>query len=293
MSNEYVVSESSLISVADSIRTKCDTSDPLVFPEGFVTAIEGISELNFEMVGGTTQPSNPKENTIWVNTETEITGWIFSVEAPETPTLGMIWIKVGVVSDTPFNALKTNSFLAYPLYASQYINDAFEITPAKIYYNGAWFSFDAYPTFLFYYSKQTYAWQTRAWGLQSGNPTGVTPSVVTNADGSVSITVSASGAAGCYELVEDFDLTGVTALKLTCSISTTSSSVSDLRLIVVPRNAAYWYPSKLAEVVMNKVGDHEVTLPINISGKYDIVIAMYHNVSGSNTLTMKSLEFVR
>lgn len=293
MSNEYVISESSLISVADAIRTKGETSEQLVFPDGFVTAIQGISELNFEVVGGTTQPTNPNENTIWVNTSTEITKWTFSVEEPETTTLGTIWIKVGVLSDTPFNALKKNALILYPLYASQYINSAFEITPAKIYYNGAWVSFDAYPTFLFYYSRQSYAWQARAWGLQSGNPTGVTPTVVTNADGSVSITVSASGAAGCYELVEDFDLTGVTALKLTCSISTTSSSVSDLRLIVVPRNAAYWYPSKLAEVVMNKAGDHEVTLPINISGKYDIVIAMYHNVSGSNTLTMKSLEFVR
>ena len=31
--------------------------------------------LNFEVVGGTTQPSSPKENTIWINTDQEITGW--------------------------------------------------------------------------------------------------------------------------------------------------------------------------------------------------------------------------
>lgn len=36
------------------------------------------TELNFEIVGGTTQPSNPTENTIWVNTDTPITKYYFS-----------------------------------------------------------------------------------------------------------------------------------------------------------------------------------------------------------------------
>ena len=37
-------------------------------------------KLNFEIVGGTTEPSNPAENTIWVNTDTEITSWFFGNE---------------------------------------------------------------------------------------------------------------------------------------------------------------------------------------------------------------------
>lgn len=38
--------------------------------------------LNFKVVGGTTAPSNPSENTIWVNTSTTISSWSFSSENP-------------------------------------------------------------------------------------------------------------------------------------------------------------------------------------------------------------------
>lgn len=38
--------------------------------------------LNFKVVGGTTQPSNPSENTIWINTETEIPQWAIASENP-------------------------------------------------------------------------------------------------------------------------------------------------------------------------------------------------------------------
>lgn len=38
--------------------------------------------LNFKIVGGTTQPANPSENTIWVNTDADITGWMFSAKTP-------------------------------------------------------------------------------------------------------------------------------------------------------------------------------------------------------------------
>ena len=38
--------------------------------------------LNFKIVGGTTEPTNPKENMIWVNTDQKITGWNFSATDP-------------------------------------------------------------------------------------------------------------------------------------------------------------------------------------------------------------------
>ncbi len=42
----------------------------------------GGTGLNFTVVGGTAAPSNPKENTIWVDTDTEITSWDFSAMQP-------------------------------------------------------------------------------------------------------------------------------------------------------------------------------------------------------------------
>lgn len=42
----------------------------------------GGAGINLEVVGGTTQPSSPKENTVWVNTSTTITSWDFSATQP-------------------------------------------------------------------------------------------------------------------------------------------------------------------------------------------------------------------
>lgn len=56
--------------------------------KGFKHGAGGASILNFKVVGGTTQPESPKENTIWVNTGTEISGWVFSPEEPAEPSGG-------------------------------------------------------------------------------------------------------------------------------------------------------------------------------------------------------------
>ena len=42
----------------------------------------GSGGLNFDVVGGTTEPTNPKENTIWVNTETKIEYWSLEPTEP-------------------------------------------------------------------------------------------------------------------------------------------------------------------------------------------------------------------
>ena len=39
-------------------------------------------DLNFKVVGGTSTPTSPKENTVWVNTDTTITGWHFGPNEP-------------------------------------------------------------------------------------------------------------------------------------------------------------------------------------------------------------------
>lgn len=42
----------------------------------------GGSGLNFRVLGGTSAPALPKENDIWVNTNTEVTSWDFSTTEP-------------------------------------------------------------------------------------------------------------------------------------------------------------------------------------------------------------------
>ena len=97
----------------------------------------GGASLNFKVVGNP-QPENPKENTIWVDTDVKITGWFFTATKPETATQGMVWFPTSTVSNVAFNALKKNGIQVYPLYANQYIDGAWVEKTAKSYQNGEW-----------------------------------------------------------------------------------------------------------------------------------------------------------
>lgn len=97
----------------------------------------GGASLNFKVVGNP-QPENPKENTIWVNTDVEITDWIFSASEPENPTEGMVWFSTATSSYVEFNALKKNGITVYPLYTMQYVNGAWIEVTAKLWQNSEW-----------------------------------------------------------------------------------------------------------------------------------------------------------
>ena len=98
----------------------------------------GGTSLNFTVVGGTSQPSSPKENTIWVNTSTTITSWVFSAEQPSSPKSGMVWIQTGDSSNVAFNALKKNNLQVYPLSAKQYVGYSWVTKTVKVYQSGTW-----------------------------------------------------------------------------------------------------------------------------------------------------------
>lgn len=100
----------------------------------------GSAALNFKVVGGGTAPSNPSENTIWVNTGNAITGWVFSATAPSSPTTGLVWIRTDLDATAPFNALKKNGIMLYPVAAMQYVSGGWVAKTAMTYRNGAWVS---------------------------------------------------------------------------------------------------------------------------------------------------------
>lgn len=95
------------------------------------------TSLNFKVVGNP-QPAVPKENTIWVDTDEKITGWIFSATQPETAAEGAVWIQTGTDSPVAFNALKKNGVMVYPTSAKQYIGGAWVTKTAMSYQGGAW-----------------------------------------------------------------------------------------------------------------------------------------------------------
>lgn len=103
---------------------------------GYKHGSGGGTSLNFKVVGGLTRPTNPPEKTIWVNTATPITSYIFSATEPSSAEEGMVWISVGTASNVAFSATKKNPIMVYPLYAKQYVSGAFESVSAMSYQEG-------------------------------------------------------------------------------------------------------------------------------------------------------------
>lgn len=96
----------------------------------------GIS-LNFKVVSNP-QPANPKENTIWLNTDVDITGYYFQAEQPENMAEGEVWISTGTVSSVAFNAVKKGTVMVYPISAKQMVGGTLVDVIAKSYQGGAW-----------------------------------------------------------------------------------------------------------------------------------------------------------
>lgn len=98
----------------------------------------GGASLNYKVIGGTSQPTSASENTIWVNTSTAITSYVFSAEQPSSPSAGMVWFNIGTSCAAPINVLKKNGLWVYPTACQQYISGAWVAKEAKTYQNGAW-----------------------------------------------------------------------------------------------------------------------------------------------------------
>lgn len=94
--------------------------------------------LNFNIVGGSSQPSNPTPNMIWVETNTAINGYSFSIEEPTNPSNGLIWIATGSNTLHSFSVIKNNTIIVYPSSVLQYINNNWEVKTAYIYQNSTW-----------------------------------------------------------------------------------------------------------------------------------------------------------
>lgn len=98
----------------------------------------GGALLNFEVVGGTVEPTYPRENTIWVNTDKKITGYYFSATQPENMTEGEVWFPVGTSSSVAFSVTRKNVTMVYLLSAKQQISGTLETKTAEIYQGGEW-----------------------------------------------------------------------------------------------------------------------------------------------------------
>lgn len=111
--------------------------------KGFKAGAGGGAPMNFKVVGNP-QPSNPKENIIWVNTDVPIGKWHFDANRPNDLQEGDVWFSVGTSSPVEFNALKKNGIQVYPLSAKQYVSGELVYVTTKSYQGGEWVDWFTY-----------------------------------------------------------------------------------------------------------------------------------------------------
>ena len=98
----------------------------------------GGGGLNFKVIGGTTQPSNPAQNTIWINTTIDIAEYMLTPTAPSNPYIGLLWIKTGLTGKATFDALKKNTLQLSVSDCKQYISDKLSPMDGFIYQDSEW-----------------------------------------------------------------------------------------------------------------------------------------------------------
>ena len=120
MANEYTVNAADLTSVADAIRTKGGTSAQLVFPSGFVSAIEDIQS------GSTVQIATGSYTTNSSGSATVSCG--FKPDVIIAKATGAYGTTYGGIAFTEFNITSGGGFLIGSSSSDAYANHAFTQT---------------------------------------------------------------------------------------------------------------------------------------------------------------------
>jgi len=233
------------------------------------------TQLNYKVVGGTSAPSNPVGNTIWINTSNAITFYTFQPLTPSNPQEGWVWINVAPsYSPVAFNALKENRIQLYPISAKQYISGAWVSKTAKTYQSGAWKDWVIY----LYNTGDTCesihgGWTTSTRWYQTNAKT----PVIRYHDDAIEAYVTGSGAnfqSGILETVNGVDITNYSKLTFVVkSVATSGGTLGDgwarLALGVTPNLTG----TVTAAVEQDITAQGTYTLDISsLKGVHDIIV---------------------
>lgn len=258
----------------------------------------GGQPLNFKVVGGTAAPAAPAENTVWVNTDAQITSWAFAPAQPESPAGGMVWIATGTNSTLAFNALKKNSIMVYPQSARQYVGGAWVSKEAQIFQGGSWISTIPY----LYRSGDgcealTGGWQARAWAASSYF-TAAAPTLTRNSANMVGSLTGAANAlrSGVVECIRDIDLTGYDSIKIECSATGWSgSTVEGVVFCVCDRTGTYILDRIPARLDIIPAGTGSASRAVreldvsNVTGTWDVCLALITTESYTSSVTVHNI----
>lgn len=254
--------------------------------EGFGSGGAGV---NFKIVGGTTQPTTTRENTIWVNTDTAISGWVFSASAPAEPVEGLVWLQTGTYSNVEFNALRKNGIQVYPLAAKQYVDSTWVEKTAYSYQDGKWVAW-LRREILYEPGNEnipvTGGWTYTPKGYASDANTAGTPTITR---GDTMLTAQMPNVSGAIiHPANKIDLTEYSTIVFDGIITGATGYASLCNLRVWSEFGKYSSVGYSASVTIQKNVDGEVSLDVSeLSGKFYIGFGLW---TASPKIEMRSMK---
>lgn len=253
---------------------------------GRTNAGGGGGGLNFKVVGGSAQPGNPKENTIWVNTDTEITGWAFSATEPDSPVEGMVWFFTQKNSPVSMNALRKNSIMVYPTAAYQYVSGVWVSKTAMSYIGGQWLDFVLY---LYDTGDEcidvTGGWVSKAMRRTSGDAATAAAPSIKRGDTTIKASLTTSAVSGIFYAANKIDLTNLKMLTLKGTLYNASGDPYCMRMCVWSALGTYADTNTVAmRSITSQTILHSATLDVT-KATGECVVGFLINTNGGRGVT--------
>lgn len=246
--------------------------------------------LNYKVVGGTSAPSSPVGNTIWINTSNAITFYTFQPLTPSNPQEGWVWINVAPsYSPVAFNALKENRIQLYPISAKQYISGAWVNKTAKTYQSGTWKDWVIYLYNTGDKCESVHGGWTTSTRWHATNAK--TPYITYNED-TMLVGVTGSGKnfqSGILETVDGVDLTNYSKLTFVVTKTEASQAFDDGWVRVYIGTTANLSGNVTANVekYIDRPGTYTLDIS-SLSGVHDIIVKV---VCAGNTSSYTRVTF--
>lgn len=243
--------------------------------------------LNFTVVGGTTVPVNPKENTIWVNTNNKITSWIFNTITPTNPSNGMVWISTGTSSHIMFNALNVNGLQVHPLSTRQYVNGEWKSKTAKIYQNGSWVDWHKYIYKNGDFTDITGGWTATKWN--GGSELTLTMTVdETGVMTFKSATTGGTGRMGYFYTNNAVNLTDYNKICWNITADNAPSGTSYNHQLFVFTDNNYTTKDAYVYITNDTIGVYEIDIS-GLTGAYKIGACMTNHTGSTHSISFDSI----
>ena len=281
MTNELLfVNSQDLIDIANEIRTQTKTEEKLVFPDDFISAVQKIStsSFNLNVCYESEQPTDPANNTIWLNPVRDVTSWVISANEPTSPNEGDIWIHTMVAGGVEINILSDNALIIQITKASQYVDNAWNDIDMHIYQNGEW---NDMITYLIIGNDTcdpiTGGWESVSQQISSVG-TAVNAPTITIYDDRIHINQKQS-AGGVYRTKQPIDLTGFSSIVFDGEVGGVTPNT---RLYIWPRIGTY---QQTTDGKYYTLVSGENVISLEVGGSCYIGFGFY----GTDTVTCRSL----